>query len=125
MRGFIAASGATYEVDDLVCLLCSTMHGEAALTISLPDVATPDSIELGLGALPSASLPKSTRILTRSQPLTRIWRKTRPSASMSSMLVSVLHELIGCVYSFGAASFFHSSRALHGGGLYMAQPAIL
>ena len=31
MGGLIAASGATYEVDDLVCLLCSTMHSEAAL----------------------------------------------------------------------------------------------
>ena len=40
---------------------------------------------------------------------------------MSSILVSVLHELIGCVTSFGAASLCHSSRALHGGGLYLAR----
>ena len=72
MRGLGAASGATYAVDDLVCLLCSTMHSEAALTVSLPPAATPVSIELDLGALPPASLPKSPRILTRSQPLTRI-----------------------------------------------------
>ena len=68
----LAASGANSEVGDLVCFLCSTMHSEAALTFALPDVAKPDSIGLGLGALPSASLPKSTRTLTRSQPLTRI-----------------------------------------------------
>ena len=121
LRTLRAASGATYHVDDLSCLLCCITHKETAPSLSLPDAANPVSVALDLGALPLVSRPHSTRIRTRSQALLRIRRKTKQNATMSSILVSVLHELLGWVSSFGAASLCHSSRAFHGGGLYMAR----
>ena len=121
LRTLRAASGATYQVDDLACFLCSITHKEAAHSLSLPDAASPVSIELDLGLLPQVSRPNSTRIWTRSQPLVRIRRKTKQDATMSSILISVLPELLAWVSNFGASSLCHSSRAFHGGGLYMAR----
>ena len=121
MRGLSAASGAAYEVDDLVCFLCSSMHTEAALTFALPAAATPVSVELDLGAFPPSSLPKSPCILARSQSRAGIRRKTTPHATKPSILVPVLHELLRFVSGFDAASFCYSSRALHAGGMYMAR----
>ena len=143
LRRLNAASGAPYEVDDLTAFLCLATHTEATPTLALPVAATPVSIELDLGvsarnvrpkwsrlgtrsaiylgASAQESLPESTRSCTRSQPLVRIWRKTKENATMSSVFVSVLHELLGLVTSIGAASICNCSCAFHGGGLYMAR----
>ena len=147
LRSLRAASGASYEVDDLVCFLCLATHAEAVPDCPLPDVAPRISVELDLGtsaqvplSRPTRSLATSqplvrircktkqhasvpTRRLTISQPLVRIWRKTKPDATMSSILVFVLHELLGWVANRGAASLCHCSRDFHGGGLYMTRRA--
>ena len=121
IRGLSAASGAPYAVDDLVCFCCSATHTEATLKFALPAAATPVTIELDLGSCPSSSLHPSPSILTEPQPLTRIRRKTTPHATMPSVLVSVLHELLAYVTGIGAASLCYSSRALHAGGMYMTR----
>ena len=121
IRGLSAASGAPYAVDDLVCFCCSATHAEATLRLPLPAAATPVTIEWDLGSFLSSCLLESPSILAEPQSLTRFRRKATPRATMSSVLVTVLHELLVYVTGVGAASLCHSSRALHAGGMYMTR----
>ena len=79
-----AATGAEYELDDLVCFLCLTQHKEAADASILPKIPPPVSLrdDLGLELLPTMPIVAA--------PLLRITRKTKLGPAIASIMASVL-----------------------------------
>ena len=65
-----AATGAEYELDELVCFLCLTQHKEAAHASNLPKIPPPVSLRDDLGLeLPTMPIAASPRL--------RITQKTK------------------------------------------------
>ena len=78
-----AATGAEYELDDLVCFLCLTQHKEAAHASILPKIPPPVSLRDDLGL----ELPTMPIVAA---PLFRITRKTKLGPDIASIMASVL-----------------------------------
>ena len=73
LRKLPAASGATYDLDDLICWLCLSQHKEAQAGAELPAPAEPVSVDTDLGlTLPSQGARR------------RLRRKVRPLQSAAS-----------------------------------------
>ena len=78
-----AATGAEYELDELVCFLCLTQHKEAAHASNLPKIPPPVSLRDDLGLeLPTMPIAASPRL--------RITQKTKLARDIAPIMASVL-----------------------------------
>ena len=139
LRELPAASGAPYNLDDLICLLCLSQHKEAEAGTKLPAPAAPVSVEADLGvALTSQErgrrLARKVLLLRTGEPGASqkqgararrwprwVWR--RPSvATGTSALAAALPVLVRWLPVADASSLCQTCQRLHADGLFGPQP---
>ena len=137
----VGASGAKYELDDLICFLCLSQHKEAVSSPGLPAYAHPVSIERDLGLDPppprglqappslvcdvpseaQAAFPAPEDSAVQPRRKARRWRcdvlqplaQSRPFVSVASLWLSWLPIA-------SAICLVQCCSSLHGGGLCIA-----
>ena len=139
LRKLPAASGAPYNLDDLICWLCLSQHKEAQAGTKLPAPAAPVSVEADLGV--ALTSQERGRRLTRKVLLLRtgdpgasqkqvarakrwarwVWR--RPSVATGTCpLAAALPVLVQWLPVADASSLCQTCQRLHADGLFGPQP---
>ena len=126
-----AASGAKYDLDDLICFLCLSQHKEAEAEENLPLAAPAVTVQGDLDSeAPEKVVSASHRAASGSElvPRMRITQKSRvplPSASAVAPVWKyscnrILREVVHWLPLTTARSICRCCRDFHGGGLIMA-----